>query len=353
MHLPARFHVGIHRLVWIVCAWTFLVIFVGSIVKSKEAGLTIPEPFFYQWMPAWLMTENLNAEYGHRIVAGALGILVLVLTVSLLVIESRKYVRHLAILVLAAVLAQAVLGGLTVHYFAHATTSIPHAALGHTFLCLMVCLVVVTSAQWITSETVGLAEVGQAEVGQAYKMVGQTFLSAPAAGGRDAHPPVNSSLRPSALALVAAVFFQLLLGAALRHDNQGAALRNGHEAVFVWHLIAHIFGAIAVLYFLARVLMQIFREYRGRTELMRPARALMILLTLQMAFGIGAAILKVLTIDDANWPPSMRVFVATTHVVMGALILAFAVVIALWSYRVKAVESQWQGPGTEPLRAST
>ena len=295
---------GLHLMAMGVTVFTFLVICVGGTTKSKEAGLTIPEPVIFNWVAEWLVTENISAEYGHRIIAFMLSCLIATLTGWVLFVEKRPAVRKLAIGALLAVIAQAVLGALTVKFFAHAKTSIPHAVLGQITFCIAASLAVVTSAQWMAPTKAVISNE-------------------------------QPALRRLTISLVATLFVQLLLGAALRHDDKAHALRDGHESIFIWHLAAHILGALAVTYFLARVLMSVFRQHREQKEILGPARLIMMLLGVQLSLGIGAAILKVMTrsYDAANSPPPLRVWVATSHVAGGALMLALSVVLALKAYR--------------------
>jgi heme a synthase len=302
---------NIHRLAIFVVLLAFMVIFLGGKTKSKEAGLTIPEPVIFTWEPKWLMIENLSAEYSHRIAVALLSVGALALTVWIHISDKRSYARKLSLWMMALLLAQAVLGALTVHFFARASTSIPHAVLGQTVFTLTVCLAIVTSQAW--------------------------FNPAPVASVEE-HP----GLRRIALYLMIALFIQLLLGAALRHDNKGEALRNGNISIFIWHLVAHLVGAFAVLVCAARAISRIFRNFRHVPSLMTPARLIMILLTLQLALGIGAALLKIMhstSYDDANSPPFWRVVIATSHQALGAVILATGAALTLFAYKFAPVAS--------------
>lgn len=304
----------------ILTAWAFLVVCVGGTVKSKEAGLTIPEPVYYQWNYWYAITDRVNTEYIHRALVPVLTILTLWVVVLALAYESRSSVRKLAWALIAGLFAQAVLGALTVKYFAHAQTSIPHAVMGQTFLCLAFSMVIVTSRSWLSDRK-----------------------------------PMRSESRPTLYRLsvfvVGALALQLLLGAALRHDDQGAALRNGREFVFVWHLVAHIAGALFVVYTVARLLFRVFHDHREQREIFVPAKMLMMLLGVQFLLGPGAAVLKVLTIEEYSGPPFSRVLVATTHLAVGAMILALSVAVAMSARRftVAAPDVQPENSGNGRL----
>ena len=318
-HGVPKYNRAIHRLAKFVVVWALLVICLGGKTKSKEAGLTIPQPVIFSWVPEWLTTENISAEYSHRIVAFLLTCSALALMCLVLSSDVRTGVRTLAISLVGAIVAQAALGALTVYYLAAAKSSIPHAVLAQITFCLAASLAVVTSPAWMS----------------------------------DAKPVVSDE-KPTLLrlskALVIAFFVQLLLGSALRHDGMAEALRNGHAIVFWSHLIAHIMGAMAVTFFLARVLMRVFRMHREQKEIMSPARWIMMLLALQLCLGMGAAVLKVMTKDyeSANSPPALRVWVATAHVATGAVMFAFSVVLALNAYRFATPNAQWRDLASHP-----
>jgi heme A synthase len=301
-----------------VAVWAFLVVCIGGVVKSKEAGLTIADPVIFSCQPEWLWVENLNVEYGHRIVAGCLGCLALALAICLLARDSRRSVRRAAVWAVVLVVAQAALGALTVKYFAHAPTSVPHAALGQVFLCLVAGLAVVTSRRW------------------------------------HAMPPLTREAgRPSLARLsdacLVALFIQFLLGAALRHDDQGRAMLQGHMGSFALHLLAHILGAMAVAFFMSRMLMRIFRAHRGQSGIIGPARAMMVLLALQLALGAAAAALKLTTLGQESTPRE-RVWVATSHVAVAALLLVINTVLSLRARRFVAPGgiSESAGSGGQP-----
>ena len=63
---------------------TFVLIIVGGIVTTRGAGLAVPDwPLSYgQLMPArWSAMANIAAEHGHRMIAAAVGIMMLALAV--------------------------------------------------------------------------------------------------------------------------------------------------------------------------------------------------------------------------------------------------------------------------------
>lgn len=316
-------HRGIHRLAVFLSVWTVFVVWLGALTKSIWASLAIPEPVTFAWMPQWFFEAKLREEYGHRIFAG----LLLLSTWALLawVIyhyhESRLRLVVLALAAALLVTLQAVVGALTVHFGAAAFASIPHAVIGQSYFCLIVSLAVVTAPAWMSD--------------------------APAAA--DSNRP---SVRRLAVICAILLFVQLLLGSALRHDNQDAPLKSGNQSTFILHLMAHIFGAVAVVAATAFLIARVFRKHREQPGIFRPVRVLMMLLGVQFALGMGAAALKMLTYQQAS-PPLSRAIVATSHVVIGAIMLALSVTVALRAYRFTdpACSSSTQVSGSQPAES--
>ena len=104
-------------------AATLFLILAGGLVTSREAGLAVPDwPLSYgQLMPP--MVGNIFWEHGHRMIAGIVGILTLFFSAALQIFEPRKWIQKMGWIAFAAVVVQAVLGGLTVKYLLPAPLS--------------------------------------------------------------------------------------------------------------------------------------------------------------------------------------------------------------------------------------
>ena len=134
--------------------WTAVLILAGGLVTSHEAGLAVPDwPLSYgQLFPP--MVGNVFWEHGHRMIAGSVGILTLVLAVWIQMVcrggsctrpqrATTRVAPTIVILGWAAfgvVVLQAVLGGLTVLYLLPPPISIFHACLAQTFFCILIAL---------------------------------------------------------------------------------------------------------------------------------------------------------------------------------------------------------------------
>ena len=82
-------------------------------------------------------------------VAATVGLLTIVLNIWLWKAQSYPWVRGLGLIALAAVIAQGVLGGVTVLFFLPTPISVLHASLAPLFFCLVITLSVVTSPNWV------------------------------------------------------------------------------------------------------------------------------------------------------------------------------------------------------------
>src|SRR5436309_4095784 len=133
-----------------VSASTILLIVAGGLVTSTGSGLSVPDwPTSYGWnlftFPPSKWVGGILYEHGHRLIASGVGLLTIVLAAWLWLKEPRRWMRWLGAAALATVVAQGVLGGLTVLFFLPAPISIAHAALAEIFFCLTLAIAVCTS----------------------------------------------------------------------------------------------------------------------------------------------------------------------------------------------------------------
>src|SRR5436190_15609425 len=179
---------GLHRFALLLACATFFLIIAGALVTSHDAGLATSDwPLSNgQFFPK--MVGNLFWEHGHRMVATAVGLLTIVLAVYLQLRERRTWVKRLGWIALGGVIAQGLLGGLTVKMNLPLVVSAAHATLAQLFFLITVSLAVFTSRSWI---------------------------DLPANSTDETDAPSTRSL--SVLALVV-ILAQLVLGATLRHS---------------------------------------------------------------------------------------------------------------------------------------
>ncbi|HYK41451.1 MAG TPA: COX15/CtaA family protein [Thermoanaerobaculia bacterium] len=286
---------GLHRYAVVTACATLLLIVAGGLVTSTESGLSVPDwPLSYgRLMPP--MVGGIFYEHGHRMVATTVGLLTIGLVIWLARREPRAWVRRLGWAALGAVVAQGVLGGLTVIFLLPTAISVAHACLAQTFLCLVVTIAVVTSPRWLR--------------------------------GRPAEPgPVFRAGAWTA----AAVWIQLLIGAVMRHDKAGLAIPDFPLALGrivppldrfpVAIHFAHRVWAVVVL---ASVLACLAAALRSRRPgLIGGGIVLASVVAVQIALGAATVLTR------------KAVPIATAHVATGALLLATAVVFTLGSRRL-------------------
>src|SRR4030095_13914350 len=153
-------NLGLHRVALLLAGATFFLIIAGALVTSHDAGLATSDwPLSNgQFFPK--MVGNLFWEYGHRMVATTVGLLTIGLLFYLSVKEKREWVRRLGVFALLAVIAQGLLGGLTVNLMLPLPVSTAHATLAQLFFCTTVSLAVFTSRGWMEARALSPEQKG-------------------------------------------------------------------------------------------------------------------------------------------------------------------------------------------------
>ena len=281
----------LHRYAVLTAAATFCLLIAGALVTSHDAGLAVPDwPLSYgQLMPP--MVGNIFWEHGHRMVATLVGMLTIGLAAWLALREPRRWVRRLGWAALAAVVLQGVLGGVTVLFLLPRPVSIAHASIAQLFFSFTVTLALVTGPGWLQERP------------------------------RRAQAASPSLQRLAALA-TAAIYVQLILGAAFRHNAFG--------------IIPHLVGAAVVTTMVLWAWRRVRREHADEPALRRPANFAAGLLFVQLLLG-GAAYWARVATASAPQPQLAMVALTVVHVAVGALVLASCLVLTLQSYRRLAV----------------
>ncbi|MEI8133827.1 MAG: COX15/CtaA family protein [bacterium] len=291
----------LHRFAFFTSCLTFPLIFVGGLVKSHEAGLSVPDwPTTYGFnmfsFPIHWMVGNIFYEHGHRLYASLVGFCILVLAILIWRIEDRKWVKRLGWWALVAVSVQGILGGVTVKTFLPWYVSTAHAALAQITFCLTVALSMVTSNRWNDNEQKTQSEF-------------------------------SDKLRSLTQLTVAAIFIQLLFGAIMRHLGAGLAiptwpLANGG-------LVPDFTSVGVVLNFIHRnwaylvailIFMTAYYALKSTAEfpqLKRPAISGIVLVIFQITLGA----VTILSEKEPNW--------TSLHVVGGAAVLASQFILAV------------------------
>lgn len=287
---------GVHRFAMLVACATFFLIIAGALVTSHDAGLATSDWPLSNGQVFPRMVGNLFWEHGHRLVATSVGLLTIGLVIFLFVRERRSWVRRLGLVALAAVVAQGLLGGLTVKLMLPLVVSAAHATLAQLFFCTTVSLAVFTSSSWIENRPT-IEEQGSVQ------------------------------LRYLCVGAVIAIFLQLIIGATLRHSA------TWDKPLPVDLLLTHLGGAIAVTLLLGSAALMILRRHSSETFLTRPAKIALALLALQLFLGIAAYLTRMASPNDSQ-PLNPMVWVTVAHVACGALVFATTIVLTLRAFKV-------------------
>ncbi len=296
----------LHRYAIFVGAATFLLIIAGALVTSNDAGLSVPDwPTTFGSFRMPLMVGGVKYEHGHRMIAGTVGLLTIILAAWLWRKEPRRWVRRLGGAAVLTMIAQAILGGITVLYYLPVVISVGHATLAQIFFGITVSLALFTRPDWRWDQ----------------------------ARAEDSAAP---SLRQLTVGTTAAILLQLILGAAFRHSGFG--------------IVPHLVGAMVVTSLVAWVVTRTLLNY-AEPRLRRAALALGAMLLGQLFLGIGSYVLK-LANQDAPQPMPSVVMITTTHVAVGALTLAASLVLTLLTYRlVRSPRTSAMEPVRQPSTA--
>jgi len=292
---------GLHRFTLLVTGATFVLIVAGALVTSHDAGLATSDwPLSNgQFFPR--MVGNLFWEHGHRLIATTVGLLTIALNVYLYKREPRRWVRRLGLVALAAVIAQGLLGGLTVKLLLPLWVSSAHATLAQLFFCTIVSLSVFTSPGWNASR--------------------------PAVEERR-----TPSLRYLSAGVCLIILAQLVLGATLRHS----ATWDQHLPTSL--LLAHVAGALLVTVVLAGIGFMTLQRHGDQPYLRRPVIFAGGLLALQLCLGVAAYVAREMSPYDPQ-PLNPMVAITVAHVACGALVFAATIVLTLRTFQVLSTRS--------------
>lgn len=300
------FSLALHRYTILCAAATFVLIFVGGLVTSTGSALAVPDwPLaFGKFIPP--LTGGIRFEWGHRVVAGAVSVLTLLLAVWNWWREPRRWARITAFAAVGLIILQAVLGGLTVLMLLPLPLAVAHAATAQAFFCLMIALVVFSSR--------GFGDPKYTEVLEAR------------------HRP-----SPALLATVTtvAIYAQILIGAVMRHI--GAALAIPDFPTSYGRLIppfhsfavdinfAHRCGALVVALLITWTVVRVLRFYPATRPLRDCAFLMLALLAIQITLGA-------LTIWSGR-----AVLPTTAHVATGAALLGASLALTIRAYELEVL----------------
>lgn len=279
---------SVHRFALFLSGSIVVLLMAGALVTSHDAGLAVPDwPLSYgSLLPP--MVGGIFWEHGHRVIATIVGILTIVLAVWLAKSEPRRWVRNLGWTALGLVIAQGVLGGVTVKYLLPPPISAAHATLAQLFFIAIVSITLFTG-KWWQSDLPLLEDTG------------------------------SPRLRSLAALTTAAIFVQLILGAGFRHGAFG--------------IVPHLVGAVVVLFLVVFTGRTVRKRFGKVRDLRRWGILLQSALGIQILLGLAAYWAVVKAVQDAQ-PTTVYVVMTVAHVLGGALTLAASLILTLSCFRL-------------------
>lgn len=337
-------HPWLNKIAWLTAVMTFLLLGLGGLVTSHEAGLAVPDwPTTYGYnmflFPVHLWRANIFYEHTHRLLASFVGLLTSILAVWVWLREPRAWLRWLGVAAFFAVVLQGVLGGLRVTLLKD-EIGIAHAALAQSFFVLVALLAF--------------------------------FLSG--YGGKLAASIQALSISPRLRWLTAGttvlIFTQLILGATMRHQHAGLAVPDfplAYERIWppmnsaalekinaqrlcaeqlktitAFHIAAHMTHrvvALSILLLVGSVAWKARREQSASSLLAKLSLAWWAIIWLQALLGAATV-----------WS-NKAADVATAHVLLGALSLLAGTILSVATRNVWL--SKIAGDSQYPERSNT
>jgi len=303
-------------------AWVFVLVMLGAFTTSIGAGMV-----FQDWPlsdgsldPAgWRSNLAMFAEHSHRLSAGIMSAITVVLAGWLWRREPRAWLRRLGAGAVALVLAQAAVGGLRVLLDRYPAAMVD-TSVGRLFAMLHACL-----AQVFVCTLLAIAAA----------------LSRPWADGLAHRPaPVGAGLRRLAVACCGLLLAQLGIAAVMRHSFAGLAIPTfpltpdgglvpAHWDFGVGINFAHRFMALILTGAIAWLAAGVWRA-EGRPRIGGPGLAQLAVLMVALLvaqIGLGASVI---------WTGRNPYF-TTAHVLVGALLSA-ATFLLTWLAHREAIE---------------
>lgn len=286
-------------------------IIAGALVTSNDAGLSVPDwpTSFGSWYKIPKLVGGVQFEHTHRMIAQGAGLLTIILALWTWRAEKRRWLRNLGWVALGTVVAQGVLGGITVLYYLPPAVSSAHAALAQTFFCIAVAMALFTGRNWIEEQP------------------------------RVEFDERRPSLFTLTLLSIFVLYVQLILGAMFRHHGLS------------WW--PHVANAAVVAFVLAWTAIRALSVYSKIEAVRRPAILMLSLLIAQLCLGFIAFLTRVAWGRNDVQPELPMVISTVAHVAVGALLLATTVILAIqvWRHAPVAFEERVPHAQRDPSTA--
>ncbi len=304
------------RYAWMVAASYLPLIAVGGLVTSTESGLAVPDSVTTYGsisilFPMSLMDEiRIYLEHSHRIFGTFAGLATIVLVVRMFGAPAKMLPRVMSVVLLVGVIVQGVMGAMRVSEQSQGLASL-HGVLAQLVFALAIATGVVCSRRW---ETI-----------------------------RPSDEAIDSARGARLFLLLCTIglCIQLVFGSMTRHMDSGHALMSHIGFSFIVVLLAIVAGAMCI-----RVGKK-DRGVEGGAGAIRPYGAVIHgLVVLQFTMGWGAlAMTRTGEEGHPDLPTSAELasahgirvgeaIVASSHHLIGALLLATVVGALMWGIRI-------------------
>jgi heme a synthase len=279
---------GVHNFAIATACSTILLLVAGALVTSNDAADSVPDwPLAYGRIIPPLI-GGIRYEFAHRVVAGLVAILTVVLAIWISFSKLRGSARRWAWIAFALVVAQALLGAARVLLGHAALVATIHATVAQIFFITLVSLTMFTS-DWWQRDLPLLDDTG------------------------------SPKLRSLSVWLMVVILVQLVLGAGFRHGAFG--------------ILPHLIGFLVVTFMViwtARIANKRFGQVgdiRRWVVMLHPTFGTQVILGFLAYWAVSQARL-------ATQPVLLYTIIEVAHVVMGALVLASSVLLALTCNRL-------------------
>ncbi len=266
-----------------------VLIVAGGLVKSHEAGLSVPDwPLSYgEWMPP--MVGKIFWEHGHRMIAAFVGMLTLIGAFwTHFTKGATAALKSFSRILVWLVILQGVFGGATVLLNLPPAVSIIHGVLGQIFFSAL-CLFAYAVKREAEPLRLTVSAETQARIEKAFRLARVTLFI---------------------------FFFQLLLGAATRH------LRHLHVA------LTHTAFALVVVTHVILVYLRVSHLELKDKALSQTATFLLAAILLQVVLGAGSLGFTQLMARLQD-PSQAQIVFTTFHQSLGAILLATMALLTL------------------------
>lgn len=305
-----------------ICFLTLSLICLGALVKSTESGLSVPDwpttyGHFMFAFPLDQMVGGIKYEHTHRMLASLVGLLTLFLCLWLYKSKFSLTIKRLGLVAFLTVVAQGVLGGLTVKYFLPVWLSMMHGILAQTFLLILILIAYLLSVEY-----------------QHRKNLNDT---------------ADVKWIRLVLIFTGMVYIQLILGNWMRHTQSGLAIpdfptmggaliptmnddmlnwinrwrfQNNLEPVRFGQVHIHLLHrlwALLILLKLVYINFIAYKNYLNKPLIMKTLFLLNLAVAIQIMLGISTVLFM------------KEIIVTTLHVTTGAIVLGLSFLLLLRS----------------------